>query len=138
MSDPSDSKTSQPVNLFGSFRSDCALAKTLDIVGDKWSLVVIRDLMMGASTYGDLQNRPESIPTNILAARLKRLQSLGMIEKVLYQERPNRYRYALTDLGWSLKPVLLSIAKWGLTHIEGSVAPPVVRDEIAKMEKEGW
>src|SRR5262249_57114284 len=80
-------------------RSSCAVASTLDIVGDKWSLLVIRDLFAGKSTYGELLDAPERIPTNILADRLRRLENAGIIEKKAYQERPVRFAYALTAKG---------------------------------------
>ncbi|CAA0095419.1 putative HTH-type transcriptional regulator [BD1-7 clade bacterium] len=112
------------------FRSNCALASALDIIGDKWSLLLVRDLMFGIDTFSKLQSRPETIPSNILASRLKRLQGQGLIEKTPYQERPVRYRYTLTSVGWALKPILLSLTKWGLDNIEGAVAPDFVRDHI--------
>jgi len=65
----------------GFLRSPCAVACTLDLVGDKWSLLVVRDLLRGNVTYGELQNSPEAIPTNILAGRLKRLEEVRLIAK---------------------------------------------------------
>ena len=112
-------------------RSACPVACTLDILGDRWSLLVIRDLLMGLSTYSQLQSTEESIPSNILAARLKRLQEKNIIKKELYQERPKRYKYCLTDKGWALAPVMAELAKWGLDH----VAETSVSDEVAKAIK---
>ncbi len=80
-------------------RSRCAVACTLDLVGDKWSLLVVRDLFRGSATYGKLQNSFEGIPTNILADRLKKLEEAGIIAKSAYQERPVRYSYELTKKG---------------------------------------
>jgi DNA-binding HxlR family transcriptional regulator len=74
----------------GFLRSPCAVACTLDLVGDKWSLLVVRDLLRGNVTYGELQNSPEGIPTNILADRLKRLEEARLIAKSAYQEHPVR------------------------------------------------
>ncbi|OUS26877.1 hypothetical protein A9Q99_16820 [Gammaproteobacteria bacterium 45_16_T64] len=100
------------------YRSDCPLAKTLEVIGDRWSLIIIRDLAYGAKTYGQLENSAEKITTNILANRLKRLTTFGIIEKTLYQEKPKRYTYGLTHKGKCLIPVLLELVKWGEEHID--------------------
>ena len=101
-------------------RSRCAVACTLDLVGDKWSLLVVRDLFRGSATYGKLQNSFEGIPTNILADRLKKLEEAGIIAKSAYQERPVRYSYELTKKGKALGDVLLAIVRWGREHIPGT------------------
>lgn len=103
-------------------RSPCPIANALDILGDKWTLLVIRDLFGGKSTYGEFQSSPESIPTNILANRLKRLAGHGLIDKTPYQQRPVRYAYQLTDKGRSLGPLLKEMTQWGLKNIEGTEA----------------
>ena len=102
-------------------RSPCAVANSLDIVGDKWSLLVVRDLLFGKRTYGELANSPERIPTNILADRLGRLEEAGLITSTPYQERPLRYLYALTPKGSALADVLLAFARWGKQHIPGTI-----------------
>lgn len=102
-------------------RSACAIANSLDIVGDKWSLLVVRDLLHGKSTYGELASSPEHIPTNILAERLKRLESAGIIVSTPYQQRPTRYAYTLTPKGSALGEVLLAFVRWGRQHIPGTV-----------------
>lgn len=101
-------------------RSTCALANTLDLVGDKWSLLVVRDLLHGKRTYGELADSPEGIPTNILADRLKRLESAGVIASSAYQERPVRYAYMLTKKGIALGDVLLALVRWGKEYIPGT------------------
>ena len=103
-------------------RSPCPIANTLDIVGDKWTLLVIRDLFAGKSTYSDFESSPERIPTNILASRLKRLADYGIIEKAPYQQRPVRYEYKLTVKGRALAPVLKEMAAWGKNNIAGTKA----------------
>ena len=103
-------------------RSICPVANTLDIVGDKWSLLIVRDLFAGKRTYREFQESPEGIPTNILAERLKRLELHGIIEKKPYQERPVRYAYELTKKGKALGPVLKETIKWGLKYIPGTEA----------------
>ena len=102
-------------------RSPCAVANSLDIVGDKWSLLVVRDLLHGKRTYKELAGSPERIPTNILADRLKRLEAAGIISSTPYQERPVRYAYALTPKGKDLGDVLLAFVRWGKRHIPGTV-----------------
>ena len=101
-------------------RSACAVACTLDLVGDKWSLLVVRDLFRGELTYGELQSSFEGIPTNILADRLRKLEHAGLISKSAYQEHPVRYAYGLTEKGRSLGDVLLAIAQWGTKYIPGT------------------
>jgi len=103
-------------------RSPCAVACTLDLIGDKWSLLVIRDLLQGNVTYGALANSREGIPTNILADRLKKLEEAGLVAKSAYQEHPVRYRYELTEKGKELKDVLRAIVQWGKKNIPGTVA----------------
>jgi DNA-binding HxlR family transcriptional regulator len=102
-------------------RSACAIANSLDIVGDKWSLLVVRDLLHGKRTYGELVSSPERIPTNILAERLKRLEGAGIVVSTPYQERPLRYAYTLTPKGSALGEVLLAFVRWGKQHIPGTV-----------------
>ena len=125
-------KTKPETEARGFLRSRCAVACTLDLVGDKWSLLVVRDLLRGNVTYGELQNSPEGIPTNILADRLKRLDEAGLIAKSAYQEHPVRYAYELTEKGRALGDVLLAFVRWGKKHIPGtrtlgSPAPHSVR-----------
>ena len=103
-------------------RSACAIANSLDILGDKWSLLVVRDLFHGKRTYGELALSPERIPTNILADRLKRLESSGIITSTPYQQRPVRNSYTLTPKGSALGEVLLAFVRWGKQHIPGTVA----------------
>jgi len=102
-------------------RSACAIASSLDIMGDKWTLLVVRDLLHGKRTYGELVDSPEHIPTNILADRLKRLEATGIIVGTPYQERPVRYAYTLTPKGKALGEVLLAFVRWGKQYLPGTV-----------------
>jgi DNA-binding HxlR family transcriptional regulator len=102
-------------------RSACAVANSLDIVGDKWSLLVVRDLLHGKRTYGELALSPERIPTNILADRLERLVSADIVTRTPYHQRPVRYAYTLTPKGSALGDVLLAFVRWGKRHIPGTV-----------------
>jgi len=101
-------------------RSPCPIAGTLDLVGDKWSLLVVRDLLHGKSTYGELLGSPEGIPTNILADRLRRLEEAGIIVSSVYQDHPVRYAYGLSEKGKDLGNVLIALVRWGKTHIPGT------------------
>jgi DNA-binding HxlR family transcriptional regulator len=102
-------------------RSDCAIAATLDIVGDRWSLLVVRDLLFRDDLrYGDLAASAEGMPTNTLADRLRKLTDAGIIEREQYSGRPPRYSYRLTDRGRALAPILDAMATWGTTHVPGT------------------
>src|ERR671916_2191665 len=80
-------------DMTGTRRSACPVACALDVVGDRWTLLVIRDLLAGKSRYGDFLASPEKIPTNILADRLKRLEREGLVSRLPYSVRPPRYEY---------------------------------------------
>jgi len=102
------------------FRSACSIARTLDILGDKWTILVVRDLAWhGKHTFLELQSSAEDIPANLLSNRLRRLMAWGLVTRQPYQDRPVRYRYQLTDQGRDLEPVLKSIMAWGHKHLEG-------------------
>jgi DNA-binding HxlR family transcriptional regulator len=104
----------------GFARSPCPIANALDVVGDKWSLLVVRDMLRGKQTYSDLLTSPERIPTNLLAERLERLERAGLINRSVYQQRPVRYVYALTDKGKALGEVLKAYVQWGKRFIPGT------------------
>lgn len=106
-------------------RSACPIANALDLLGDRWTLLVIRDLLfLGKRRFGELLSSPEGIPTNILSDRLRRLEEGGLVEKVAYQLRPPRYEYQLTPKGMDILPVLRSLAEWSLRHLPATEAPP--------------
>jgi DNA-binding HxlR family transcriptional regulator len=107
------------------FRSMCSIARTLELLGDKWTLLIVRDLMWhGKHTFQALQGSAERIPTNILAERLKRLEHWGLVERRAYQQRPVRYAYHLTDEGKALEPVLLQMMAWGHKRLGGGRYDP--------------
>ena len=94
-------------------RSDCPISVSLDIWGDKWSLLIIRDLMFAKEcTYGDLLKSPEGIATNILASRLKDLEENGVIEKLNHPESKAKVLYRLTKKGIDLLPIMIEINLW--------------------------
>ncbi|HKU38783.1 MAG TPA: helix-turn-helix domain-containing protein [Polyangiales bacterium] len=101
-------------------RSTCPIACSLDLVGDRWTLLVLRDLFFGKHRYEEFLGSPEGIATNILSARLKRLEEYGMIDSRICPENRRRKHYELTALGRSFGPVVAALARWGLEHIEGT------------------
>ena len=118
MAPPSSSSPPEP-------RSACPIANALDLLGDRWTLLVIRDLLfLGKRRFGELLSSPEGIPTNILSDRLRRLEEGGLVEKVAYQLRPPRYEYQLTPKGMDLLPVLRTMVEWSLRHLPSCEAPP--------------
>jgi DNA-binding HxlR family transcriptional regulator len=109
-------------------RSACPIAGALDILGDRWTLLVIRDLLfLGKRRFGELLGSPEGIPTNILTDRLRRLEEGGVVEKIPYQLRPPRYEYQLTEKGRDLFPVLRTLAEWSLRHLPTVEPPPELK-----------
>ncbi len=102
-------------------RSCCPVACALDLLGDKWTLLIIRDLLLGKKRYQEFLASPEQIATNILADRLKKLDAAGIIVQHAYQQKPARYEYALTRKGQDLRPVLEALVKWGLVYYPGAM-----------------
>jgi DNA-binding HxlR family transcriptional regulator len=116
----SSSSISHPLS-----RSSCPIANALDLLGDRWTLLVIRDLLfVGKRRFGELVTSPEGIPTNILSDRLRRLEESGVVTKVPYQLRPARYEYQLTAKGRDLFPVLRALMEWARDHVPGVALPP--------------
>ncbi|WP_119731583.1 winged helix-turn-helix transcriptional regulator [Thermomonospora amylolytica] len=102
-------------------RSDCAIAGTLDVVGDRWSLLIVRDLLFhGELRFADLATSDEGVPTNTLTDRLRRLEESGIVVREPYSDRPVRHRYRLTERGRDLAPVLDAMAAWGVAHLPGT------------------
>jgi DNA-binding HxlR family transcriptional regulator len=92
----------------------------LDVLGDRWSLLVVRDLMCGKRRYMEFLASPEGIPTNILADRLKRLRAKGLVRSRRYSAHPPRVEYGLTAKGADLWPIMLAMADWGVRHEGGA------------------
>jgi DNA-binding HxlR family transcriptional regulator len=108
----------------------CPIAHALGMVGERWSLLIVRELMHGPKRYTDLAASLPGIGTNILAARLKELESSGLLTKHRLDPPAASQVYELTPYGHELKPVMRSLALWGLRSIE----PPTEEDELAP----GW
>ncbi len=112
------------------YEQSCPIARTLDLVGDRWTLVVIRDLFLGRSKFSELAAGQPGPPPRVLSARLKMLVEEGLVEREIYCQHPLRAEYRLTEKGRSLLPVLLAIGKWGIEHTFES--EPELRDEVAR------
>lgn len=103
-------------------RSPCPVACSLDLLGDRWTLLVVRDLMFGRSRFKDFAASPERIPTNILSDRLARLLRHRIVDQIPAEDGTKRLAYRLTAKGAALRPVLEAMRDWGLTHAPGSRA----------------
>ena len=124
-----DDKTAEGNPAFE--RSCCPLTNGLDIFGDKWTLLIIRDLVLGKRRYQDFISSAEKIASNILADRLKKLEAAGLVRRQAYQQKPARYEYSLTEKGESLWPVLAAIISWSQEHYSGTQLFPSVRPRQA-------
>lgn len=103
-------------------RSVCPVACTLDLIGDRWTLLLLRDLFAGKTHYREFLSSPERIATNILASRLQQLCDDGLVRATASDQREGSHAYQLTPKGNSLLPVLLAVRDWGLTQIPGTRA----------------
>lgn len=108
-------------------RSDCPVAGALDLLGDRWSLVIVRDLMFrGFREYGQFLTAGEGISTNILAERLERLVCAGVIVRTEHPSNGKKYVYRLTEKGVDLTPLMIELAVWGSKYVPDNAAPAAV------------
>jgi DNA-binding HxlR family transcriptional regulator len=106
-------------------RSRCPIAGALDLLGDRWTLLVVRDLLFyRKARFAEFLASPEGISTNILAERLVRLERGGLVEKRRYQERPPRNEYHATPRARELVPALRALIRWGKRHVPGVAQQP--------------
>ena len=110
------------------YQMPCNIAQTLNIIGDKWTLLILHQIMMGHETYNEMKEGLIGIPSNLLSERLKSLESEGLIVNELYQEHPPRYRYLLTESGEDLSDVFNSLILWGERHLKKCYKRLVHRD----------
>jgi DNA-binding HxlR family transcriptional regulator len=99
------------------YHQSCPVAKTLEVIGDRWTLLVVRDLLRGTQRFQDLLGSLPGIAPNILSARLKLMEEHGLIRRTLYSDHPPRAEYALTDRGRELGMVVGALAAWGGRHV---------------------
>ena len=115
----------------GERRSHCPISYMLDILGDKWTLLVIRDiLLMGKRTYGEFASSDEKIATNILADRLALLEEEGIIAKETDPVKKSRFIYSITKKGVDLLPVIIEMVRWSATYDKDTKVPKQVADKV--------
>jgi len=90
------------------YNLQCNIAQTLNIIGDRWSLLILHQIFLGRETYKEIQEHLEGIPTNLLSERLKTMEADNLIERSIYQSHPPRYKYMLTEKGFDLEDVFNS------------------------------
>jgi DNA-binding HxlR family transcriptional regulator len=103
----------------------CSAARALEVVGERWTMLIVRDAFLGVRRFDDFQ-RELGVARNVLADRLNRLVEEGILERRAYQERPERFEYRLTEKGIDLWPVLVSLMKWGDRHDPAEDGPPTL------------
>src|ERR1700733_10130541 len=108
----------------------CSVARTVALLGDRWTLLILRDCFLRVRRFDDFASRL-GITRPILAHRLRKLVAAGVLTKVPYQDRPERYEYRLTPKGLDLYPVLLSLVHWGDTHTAGKAGRPLLHQHTA-------
>lgn len=106
----------------------CSIAKSLELIGERWTLLVIRDVFNGKRRFDELQESL-GIARNVLSSRLQRLVDEDILEKRAYRERPTRYEYFLAERGLDLWPVLVTMLKWGDKHLADGGPPLIVLHE---------
>lgn len=113
------------VDVSAATHENDSITAALDVIGDRWTLLVLRAVFRGAYRFGELRDEL-GIASNLLTTRLCRLVEQGVLEKVRYQERPERFEYRLTNAGRDLSPVLISLMQWGDLHRNDGDAPTVL------------
>jgi DNA-binding HxlR family transcriptional regulator len=108
----------------------CSLARTVSVIGDRWTLLILRDCFLRVRRFEEFQARL-GVTRPILASRLRKLVKSFVLAKVPYQERPMRYEYRLTPKGLDLYPIVLSIVHWGDVHMSGRKGRPLLHRHLA-------
>lgn len=104
----------------------CSLARTLGVIGDRWTLLVLREAFLGTRRYDDYQRNLAAAP-HIVAARLKKLVESKVLEKRRYQDHPPRYEYRLSERGHELYPVVIALITWGEKWLKSAQGPATIR-----------
>lgn len=112
-----------------SYNHPCLIAQALDVLGDRWTLLILRDLMSGLHRYSDILENCHGMSPNVLSDRLKRLEADGLVTRTYHRELPPRVEYGLTPKGDSVRPILLSLIEWGREHI-GPLDESTVGDRL--------
>ncbi len=104
---------------------ECSIARTLEIVGEKWALLAVREVFLGNGRFDEMVRRTGA-PRDTMAARLRALVGTGILERRQYSEHPARFEYHLTEAGRDLYPVILTLMRWGDKHLAGPAGAPLV------------
>jgi DNA-binding HxlR family transcriptional regulator len=102
----------------------CSVARALEVVGERWTLLILRDAFLGIRRFDDFQ-RSLGVARNVLNTRLQRLVDAGILERRRYQQRPERFEYRLTDMGSELWPTIVALMHWGDRHLAGEAGAPL-------------
>lgn len=111
-------------------REPCSMARTVSVIGDRWTLMVLRDCFLRIRRFEDFE-RSLGITRHLLADRLRKLVKAGVLRKEAYSQRPKRHEYRLTDKGLDLYPVMMAIVHWGDAHLAGTRGRPLLHEHIA-------
>jgi len=103
----------------------CSVARTLSVIGDRWTLLIVRDAFLGVRKFEQFQS-DLGLTRHLLSDRLRKLVEHGVLDRVAYQEKPTRYEYRLTEKGIDLYPILLSIVRWGDNWMADKDGPPML------------
>ena len=110
-------------------RSSCPVSTSLDVLGDRWTLLILRDMVFdGKSTYGQFQQSAEKIATNVLADRLAVLESQGILTKAVAADKKSKFTYRLTEKGVDTVPIIVELVLWGARHCPTIVAPGLLEE----------
>lgn len=116
-------------------RSTCPVSTALDVLGDKWSLLILRDMVFaGKSTYGEFLQSAEKIATNVLADRLAVLESQGILSKSVASDKKSKFTYRLTEKGVDTVPIIIALVQWGSKHGPTDVDPGLAEELEAGKE----
>jgi DNA-binding HxlR family transcriptional regulator len=125
-----------------SYNHPCVIAQALGVLGDRWTLLILRDLMSGLNRYSDILENCGGMSPNVLSDRLKRLEADGLVQRTYHRELPPRVDYTLTEKGWAVRPILLSLISWGQQYLQpmelASVGTDVPTDFAVRVVPAFW
>jgi len=120
-----------------SYEQTCPFARTLDLIGDRWTVLILRDLCLGFTRFSEFRAQSPGMPTKILSDRLRSLEEYGFVARSIYSEHPLRAEYRLTPLGKTLEPVLAAIFAWGMQHTLSSKERTLLRRRLRELDAAG-
>ncbi|HSE46611.1 MAG TPA: helix-turn-helix domain-containing protein [Gemmatimonadales bacterium] len=123
------SRTREP-DARKSYNHPCTIARTLDILGDRWTLLILRDLMGGLRRYSDILESCNGMSPNVLSDRLKRLEADGLVHREYHRELPPRVDYTLTEKGWAVRPIFLALIDWGQEFLPATITEESVGTSV--------